>query len=194
MYYTTLINHQTVGIFINGLHNDKLRQTLIRANPIKFQQAVELAANEISIQKRCELRNRDIQSSRNSNNEHKNVEIDHLRSASFCTFCKISGHEYNYCKKRCGQINSVKYKFDRQHTSSNYKRQNTQIQCWFCGRVGHIRAKCVEYLRLNPLQPFVPKYRKSRVCLGASDTRKIGNNEFNSHLERNTKFMCFQDM
>ena len=41
--HTTLIDHQSVGIFINGLYNDNLRQTLIRANPIKFQQAVELA-------------------------------------------------------------------------------------------------------------------------------------------------------
>ena len=114
---TELNNHQTVGIFINGLYNDNLRQTLIRANPIKFQQLVNLASQEISIQKRCELRNRDFQPSRYSNNEHENVEINHLHRGNFCTFCKISGHEYNHCRKRRGQINSVKYKFDRQHLS-----------------------------------------------------------------------------
>ena len=49
---------------------------MIRANPIKFQQAVDLATEEKSIKKRFELRNRDFQSSRNSNDEHENVGID----------------------------------------------------------------------------------------------------------------------
>ena len=74
---TALINHQTLGIFINGLYHDNLRQTLIRANPIQFQQAGDLATNEISIRKRCELRNRDFRSSLNSNNGHETMEIDH---------------------------------------------------------------------------------------------------------------------
>lgn len=168
-----IIDHQIVGFFIDGLSDENIKHKLIRENPRTFQNAVTSAVNEQNVKVRCKLRSSpQIQSFRHANHDvYEEMEIDHFRRGRYCTFCRQQNHSTAECRKRRGQIHEVHDELNRQNgeqrqngrSRRNNNSQNfgsrDRIQCWFCGKLGHVKADCEEY---KQLQSQAPRFRQSQ--------------------------------
>ena len=171
-----LVNHQTVGFFVDGLADESIRQKLTRENPTSFQDAVTSAINEFNIRIRYKLRSHEIRQTfepRQNNEKHENLnseqpmEVEAIRRYDNCTFCNRRGHVSSNCRKRLGHVNAIKtelrgqqFRNDRQlpyrgpdwGLGQNYEKRGDfrpPIRCFFCGKLGHRRSDCRQYLQLR---------------------------------------------
>lgn len=152
-----IIERQLIDYFIDGLHEEHLKFKVMRDSPATLQAAVTSATNEQTLRLRYNLRF-------SNNKKEEPMEVDHFRPQRRCQYCHRSGHDIKECRTRQRQINSVSQEIrqvdnKQLHPNDNYQNQskyNSQslqsnqrarhnfrnIECWNCGKLGHIRRNC----------------------------------------------------
>ena len=168
-----LVDQQLIGFFTDGLSCDALKWKLIRANPRTLQAAIDLALAEENLRRRFDLRvgrtydnpglpSRDLNPRdprlrrriepmdtlppNNSNNEP--MIVDHSRPLRPCQKCGAPHLRSENCSIRPRIVNAVRQNEER-----------PPIRCYFCDKVGHVRADCY-LLNRNRDSPTSPSHRQ----------------------------------
>jgi hypothetical protein len=131
------IERQMTEIFIDGLKDEHLKLKLLRERPDTLNAAITSATLEQNLRKRV------YQSG--SHGHHYNVmsdmpqpmEVDHYRHRK-CQKCRKFGHTAENCRSDGRHVNMVQ-------TQRSPVRKD--IDCWTCGRKGHIKRFCKENMK-----------------------------------------------
>jgi hypothetical protein len=138
-----LIQHQLIGVLIDGLLDENIRNRLIRENHKTFEAAVVSASYEQNAQLRCKLRTKYSQ-----HNVHEQQTKDKM--------VQVHTENVNMVKTNIGrrQNTSTKCCSDKSQGMNTYccTVKPFQLQCRFCQRFGHKQSECKEWLNLK--KPF----------------------------------------
>lgn len=73
------------------------------------------------------------------------MEIDHARN-SRCFKCKQTGHRARFCTQNKPQVRSSpqinKRPSQNKPVHNIEQKPRSPVECWNCGKVGHVRADC----------------------------------------------------
>lgn len=177
-----LVQQQLVDIFCDGLTFDYLRMKILRENPKDLESAIQLAMREQNLRQRLAIRGSSITSttpndnrqtvskfdsttpllserlvnlSSTDNRQEEPMEVDHTRNKG-CFKCMKIGHRARFCPLNKPQVRPRPQLNKRLHNtqSVHYVEQSPRppIECWNCGRIGHLRADCWSKRRFSRTQ------------------------------------------
>lgn len=126
------VQRQLINFFMDGLRNDSLRMKILRTNPRRLENAIELAIEENNFITLYGLRNNQRSF---ENAGHEQMEVDHYRRFRsqpkvFCRICQNNTHDTRMCRNR-KQVRTVQV-----------NQSEAEIICWFCGQKGHMKRNC----------------------------------------------------
>jgi len=133
---------QLVGYFSDGLYYDFLQFKVLRERPQTLQDAVRICIQEQNLRKLFKHKTgRDFGRPRENTQAHfeEPMEVDQFRPTRKCQICNKKGHTALSCyKRKDAQVN----------VGAVDRTDNRRLtKCYFCGKTGHIKRFCREYIR-----------------------------------------------
>lgn len=167
-----VVEEQLIMFFTEGLIDSSVRAKLIRQNPDRFVEALNIATTEQNICERIKMRStfeysqpREHVKPREQCSRYREepsritftgyrsrdsdgfepMDINYARRrVNRCSFCHKTGHSIADCRTRqAKQINEVRHAV-RSVDRRERLDSRREPRCWFCGRPGHMQNECRE--------------------------------------------------